>query len=73
MKGFKTATETGIVLNASDELKVDEKLAVGSADRDGDHCRRPGAVEPGKRQSKDWSRARRSTNWCSTAGTMSNC
>jgi hypothetical protein len=30
MKGFKTATETGIVLNASDELKVDEKLAVGA-------------------------------------------
>ncbi|MGA1983643.1 MAG: carboxypeptidase-like regulatory domain-containing protein [Acidobacteriaceae bacterium] len=30
MKGFKTATETGIVLNASDELKVDEKLVVGA-------------------------------------------
>ena len=30
MKGFKTATETGIVLNASDELKVDEKLSVGA-------------------------------------------
>src|ERR1017187_3164480 len=30
MKGFKTAIETGIVLNASDELKVDEKLAVGA-------------------------------------------
>src|ERR1019366_8821097 len=30
MKGFKTATETGIVLNASDELKVDQKLVVGA-------------------------------------------
>jgi hypothetical protein len=30
MKGFKTATETGIVLNASDELRMDEKLVVGA-------------------------------------------
>ncbi len=30
MKGFKTATETGIVLHASDELKVDQKLVVGA-------------------------------------------
>jgi hypothetical protein len=30
MKGFKTAVETGIVLNASDELKVDQKLVVGA-------------------------------------------
>jgi hypothetical protein len=31
MQGFKTFTETGIVLNANDALKVDGKLAVGSA------------------------------------------
>ncbi len=31
MKGFKTATISGIVLHASDELKVDQKLAVGAA------------------------------------------
>ncbi len=31
MKGFKTATVTGLVLNASDQLKVDQKLSVGSA------------------------------------------
>jgi hypothetical protein len=30
MKGFKTAFVTGIVLNASDALKLDQKLAVGS-------------------------------------------
>jgi hypothetical protein len=31
MKGFKTATVSALVLHASDALKVDEKLAVGSA------------------------------------------
>jgi hypothetical protein len=31
MKGFKTATVTGLVLNANDELKVDQKLAIGEA------------------------------------------
>lgn len=31
MKGFKTATVSGIVLNANDALKVDQALAVGSA------------------------------------------
>jgi hypothetical protein len=31
MKGFKTATVTGLVLNANDALKVDQKLAVGEA------------------------------------------
>ncbi len=31
MQGFKTFTETGVVLHANDALKVDEKLAVGSA------------------------------------------
>jgi len=31
MKGFATASVTGLVLNASDALKVDRKLAVGSA------------------------------------------
>ena len=31
MKGFKTATVSGLVLNASDELKVDQKLVVGAA------------------------------------------
>jgi hypothetical protein len=31
MQGFKTFTETGIVLHANDALKVDGKLAVGSA------------------------------------------
>src|ERR1017187_9572775 len=30
MKGFKTASVTGLVLNASDQLKVDQKLAVGA-------------------------------------------
>jgi hypothetical protein len=30
MKGFKTSTETGLALHASDELKVDEKLVVGA-------------------------------------------
>jgi len=30
MKGFKTTTETGLVLHASDELKVDKKLVVGA-------------------------------------------
>lgn len=30
-KGFKTASETGLVLNANGQLKVDQKLAVGSA------------------------------------------
>ncbi len=30
MKGFKTASVTGIVLNASDELKIDQKLEVGA-------------------------------------------
>src|ERR1039458_6036496 len=30
-KGFKTASVTGLVLNANDALKVDQKLAVGSA------------------------------------------
>src|ERR1039458_3074973 len=30
MKGFRTASVTGLVLNASDALKVDQKLAVGS-------------------------------------------
>jgi hypothetical protein len=30
MKGFKTAMVTGLVLNASDALKVDQKLAVGA-------------------------------------------
>lgn len=30
MKGFKTATISGLVLNASDALKVDEKLTVGA-------------------------------------------
>ncbi len=30
MKGFKTASVTGLVLHASDELKVDQKLAVGA-------------------------------------------
>jgi len=31
MKGFKTASVTGLVLNASDQLKVDQKLVVGAA------------------------------------------
>jgi outer membrane receptor protein involved in Fe transport len=31
MKGFKTSAVTGLVLHASDELKVDQKLAVGAA------------------------------------------
>ena len=31
MKGFKTASVSGLVLHANDALKVDEKLAVGSA------------------------------------------
>ena len=31
MKGFKTASVTRLVLNANDELKVDQKLAVGAA------------------------------------------
>jgi hypothetical protein len=31
MKGFKTATVSGLVLHAGDALKVDQKLAVGSA------------------------------------------
>ena len=31
MQGFKTYTETNIVLNANDALKVDAKLSVGSA------------------------------------------
>lgn len=31
MKGFRTAVVTGIVLNANDALKLDRKLAVGSA------------------------------------------
>ena len=31
MKGFKTATVSGLVLHANDALKVDQKLAVGSA------------------------------------------
>ena len=31
MKGFKTASVTGLVLNAHDELKVDQKLVVGAA------------------------------------------
>ncbi len=31
MKGFKTATVTGLVLNANDALKVDQKLAIGEA------------------------------------------
>ena len=31
MQGFKTFTETGIVLHANDELKVDGKLVAGSA------------------------------------------
>jgi hypothetical protein len=30
-KGFKTVSVTGLVLNANDALKVDQKLAVGSA------------------------------------------
>jgi len=30
-KGFKTASVTGLVLNANEALKVDQKLAVGSA------------------------------------------
>ncbi len=30
MKGFKTAAVTGLVLHASDALKVNEKLAVGA-------------------------------------------
>jgi hypothetical protein len=30
MKGFKTTTETGLALNASDELKVDKKLVIGA-------------------------------------------
>ena len=30
MKGFKTASVTGLVLNASGQLKVDQKLAVGA-------------------------------------------
>jgi len=30
MKGFKTSAETGLVLNASDDLKVNEKLSVGA-------------------------------------------
>jgi hypothetical protein len=32
-KGFKTATVTGLMLNANDALKVDQKLAVGTADQ----------------------------------------
>ena len=31
MTGFKTATVTGVVLNANDQLKVDQKLIVGAA------------------------------------------
>ena len=31
MKGFKTASVSGLVLHANDALKVDQKLAVGSA------------------------------------------
>src|SRR5580698_1762939 len=31
MKGFKTATVSGLVMNAQDQLKVDQKLAVGAA------------------------------------------
>jgi hypothetical protein len=31
MKGFKNATETGLVLHADEALKVDQKLAVGNA------------------------------------------
>jgi hypothetical protein len=31
MKGFKTATVSGLVLHASDALKVDQKLVVGAA------------------------------------------
>jgi hypothetical protein len=31
MKGFKTTTESGLVLHANDSLKADQKLAVGSA------------------------------------------
>ncbi len=31
MKGFKTASVTGLVLNANDDLKVNQKLAVGNA------------------------------------------
>src|ERR1700678_3485009 len=31
MKGFKTATVTGLVMNANDALKVDQKLVVGAA------------------------------------------
>ena len=30
-KGFKNSTVTGLVLNANDQLKVDQKLAVGAA------------------------------------------
>src|SRR5580693_1097216 len=30
IKGFKTSSVTGIVLNASDDLKVDQKLVVGA-------------------------------------------
>ena len=29
-KGFKTATVTGLVLNANDQLKVDQKLSIGA-------------------------------------------
>ncbi len=31
MKGFKTGTVTGLVVNAHDQLKVDQKLVVGAA------------------------------------------
>jgi hypothetical protein len=31
MTGFKTATVTGVVLNANDQLKVDQKLILGAA------------------------------------------
>ena len=31
MKGFRTSTISGVVLHASDQLKVDQKLEVGAA------------------------------------------
>ena len=52
VKGFKTATITGLVLNANDELKVDQTMAAGDPQRHGFGGYPPGASQPRKRQQR---------------------
>ena len=49
MKGFKTATVSGLVLNASDAVEGGPEAGGRRGVRDREHRRRRGAVEPGER------------------------